>query len=183
MKDNELIRRKNGFIKQEDTLRVWFARLIGEIETCYDEARMRDAKGHIIDALNKLKYGANELNTAYNLKCVGYCMTCVHQHETAAGGRKCELHNMESVEATDYCSRHEPQKLTLCWDCAKSANSGCSWAKGFVPVEGWTAVPRCVKGHVDSFVIRKCPEFEEDEYVKKWRIKNGEEADWDDCCE
>lgn len=61
---------------------------------------------------------------------------------------------------------HEP---TLCWKCAHAAGPEmCSWARNFVPVEGWKATPTMlyatnagVSKPVGSFHVRSCPEFVE----------------------
>ena len=65
-------------------------------------------------------------------------------------------------------------KHSLCWDCAKSTNNGCSWSADFVPVEGWTAVPM-QKKTFDSFRVDACPEFERDE--KNFGLKRLDEED------
>ena len=57
---------------------------------------------------------------------------------------------------------------TLCWDCANSASDGCSWAREFIPVPGWEAVPTKIKvkyhdgTFIDSFCVISCPEFKRD---------------------
>lgn len=57
---------------------------------------------------------------------------------------------------------------TLCWDCAKAAHDGCSWAESLKPVEGWEAVPTVkqqFRGEpLHSFLVISCPEFERDAY-------------------
>ena len=50
----------------------------------------------------------------------------------------------------------------ICWDC-KKATGGCSWVDGFKPVEGWDATPTVVDGVEESFEIKSCPEFEQDD--------------------
>lgn len=51
---------------------------------------------------------------------------------------------------------------SLCWKC-KNTCGGCSWTKGFVPVQGWTAKPTTLK-YMDrldsSFMVIDCPKFE-----------------------
>lgn len=44
---------------------------------------------------------------------------------------------------------------TLCWDCAKALNRGCSWSADSEPVEGWKA-----KKTSRGYCVRSCPEFE-----------------------
>lgn len=61
---------------------------------------------------------------------------------------------------------------TLCWRCAnavpnRAGTRGCSWSKKFIPVEGWDAEEVKIQTHnrangsnnVQSFIVRKCPEF------------------------
>ena len=55
------------------------------------------------------------------------------------------------------------KKATLCWDCKKSTNSGCSWSENFIPVKGWE-VEKSVGMHYDSFCVLACPEFVRDSF-------------------
>ena len=48
-------------------------------------------------------------------------------------------------------------KPTLCWRC-DNAIYGCSWARNFVPVKNWTAVPTVIEGNT-SYCVIDCPEF------------------------
>lgn len=49
---------------------------------------------------------------------------------------------------------------TICWDCAKACNSGCSWSDGsYTPVEGWEARPDVNSNGIESFLVVSCPEF------------------------
>ena len=62
-----------------------------------------------------------------------------------------------------------PKTATLCWDC-QNAVRNCSWSKDFIPVDGWEAIPTKIredngKRLVDSFIVKKCPEFVADEEV------------------
>ena len=50
----------------------------------------------------------------------------------------------------------------LCWNC-KKATGGCSWVDDFVPVIGWDATPTVVDEIEESFEIKSCPEFVEDD--------------------
>ena len=65
-------------------------------------------------------------------------------------------------------------KPTLCWRCAKACGE-CSWSDGsFTPVDGWAAIPTKIRTEsepIDSFLIEKCPLFEDDtaRYMKKAR--------------
>lgn len=61
----------------------------------------------------------------------------------------------------------ESKNSIICWNCA-NAVKGCSWAREFIPVDGWEAVPTKIKEDggkrlVDSFIVKKCPEFVADE--------------------
>lgn len=65
-----------------------------------------------------------------------------------------------------YVPRNKNTKDTLCWDCKKATGgSDCPWANKFKPVEGWTATPTIVKvagiREENSFIVHKCPLFEE----------------------
>lgn len=68
-------------------------------------------------------------------------------------------------------------RSSLCWDCEKATNSGCSWSKSFKPVKGWEAEPKPIKltatKNIDSYLVIKCPQFAEDEHSRKERIKSG----------
>lgn len=60
----------------------------------------------------------------------------------------------------------EPKSTTLCWDCKKASNSGCSWSRRFDPVPGWVAKHNPIKvagkkNADDSYDVFDCPEFEE----------------------
>lgn len=50
-------------------------------------------------------------------------------------------------------------KFSLCWDCANSTKSGCSWAENFTPVKGWEA-----EETKTGYLILKCPEFNRNSY-------------------
>ena len=50
----------------------------------------------------------------------------------------------------------------ICWNCRK-ATGGCSWADDFKPVEGWEARPTMIDDMEQSFEIKSCPEFEQDD--------------------
>lgn len=64
---------------------------------------------------------------------------------------------------------------TLCLECDRSCDKSCSWARDFVPVEGWEAEYKPVniagkriegettRRFVDSYQVKSCPEF------KPWR--------------
>jgi len=63
-------------------------------------------------------------------------------------------------------------KHSLGWDCSKAIRNGCSWAKDFIPVKGWTAEPTRKKTF-DSFRVIDCPEFDRD--AKNFGLKRMEE--------
>jgi hypothetical protein len=57
---------------------------------------------------------------------------------------------------------------TLCWSCKNAVpghETGCSWSRGFIPVQGWTAEETKLKNPgaklADSFLVLECPEFME----------------------
>lgn len=50
---------------------------------------------------------------------------------------------------------------TICWKCGKTSG-GCSWSRNFVPVKGWDAKEKAVRGIGLSYTVKSCPEFEED---------------------
>lgn len=54
-------------------------------------------------------------------------------------------------------------KETLCWNCQNACNSGCSWSKNFIPVEGWEATPTISDRftNTESYHVHKCPQFKE----------------------
>lgn len=59
----------------------------------------------------------------------------------------------------------EPQKnrsKTICFECRKACG-GCSWARDFIPVEGWDATPTEIyiekAEPLCSYEVRSCPEF------------------------
>ena len=57
--------------------------------------------------------------------------------------------------------RKKDENSQLCW-CCKNACGRCSWSQSFVPVEGWDAelvVIKDIEGDIDSYKIKKCPEF------------------------
>lgn len=58
---------------------------------------------------------------------------------------------------------------SLCWDCKRSTEKTCCWASHFVPVEGWVAESRVIKGtkstpNTVSYRVDSCPEFKRDSY-------------------
>lgn len=60
------------------------------------------------------------------------------------------------------------KKPTLCWTCTRPGTGGCSWDKELKPVEGWKAQSSPVlmsnKGLCESYIVEKCPLYEEDNY-------------------
>lgn len=61
-------------------------------------------------------------------------------------------------------------KESLCQYCRNITCLGCSWARNFKPVKGWTAIPktlRCSNGEsgiskVQSYIVTSCPLFDRD---------------------
>ena len=50
---------------------------------------------------------------------------------------------------------------TLCWSCTRT---DCSWMQNFKPVDGWEAVKTVYKGVfelLDSYIVKKCPLYNE----------------------
>lgn len=58
---------------------------------------------------------------------------------------------------------------TLCWDCEKACNGGCSWSRAFIPVEGWKANPDINGNGVESFLVIECPEFSKEDRESRTR--------------
>lgn len=66
------------------------------------------------------------------------------------------------------------QKESICWFCQNAVPNGkrgCSWSRGFVPVNGWTAERLDVKHgeaknkyrrDIESYVVSACPCFVKD---------------------
>ena len=50
---------------------------------------------------------------------------------------------------------------TICWKCRR-ASGGCSWSRNFVPVKGWDAKEKTMKKIGLTYLVKSCPEFEED---------------------
>lgn len=61
---------------------------------------------------------------------------------------------------------------SICWECKNavpSEETGCSWSRDFVPVEGWEAVRRYIKAFPrgvhstynfrESYCVKRCPLF------------------------
>ena len=58
------------------------------------------------------------------------------------------------------------KKLSLCWRC-KKCEGGCSWSQNFTPVKGWHAIPKKIDRQYDTYIVKKCPLFEDDmRYLK-----------------
>lgn len=62
-------------------------------------------------------------------------------------------------------------KESLCWGCNKCTGF-CSWSQDFTPVKGWDAIPTKIQTeepgvYIDSYFIKKCPEFEPDNLGSK----------------
>ena len=58
-------------------------------------------------------------------------------------------------------------RLSICNYCQRAAGKDmCSWAKDFIPVEGWTAQPSRIAiwdgRMIDSYNVTRCPLFERD---------------------
>lgn len=61
-----------------------------------------------------------------------------------------------------------------CWTCRLSYGQ-CPWSKNFQPIEGWEAelTHKTVRGKVvyDSFEIKHCPMYQQDESSRKFDEK------------
>lgn len=82
---------------------------------------------------------------------------------------------------------------TLCWYCANSVpnikkNTGCSWSKSFIPVDGWEAIPVTIpaygkKSDCESYCVCRCPQFEDenmrvfDKYMEFYSMLEYEEGE------
>ena len=55
---------------------------------------------------------------------------------------------------------------SICWNCKRSCDKSCSWAREFIPVEGWEA-EYCEK--YKSYRVNSCPLFLSDEN-EEWEI-------------
>ena len=54
-------------------------------------------------------------------------------------------------------------------------SKGCSWAKHFIPVEGWQATKRRGDRYGTTYNVEYCPQYENDScYIKKDRF-------WGEC--
>lgn len=55
---------------------------------------------------------------------------------------------------------------SICWRCQNACRK-CPWSKNFEPIAGWKAIPTKIYSHdkiyIDSFFVKKCPLFVEDE--------------------
>lgn len=72
------------------------------------------------------------------------------------------------AELKDSGQRITNNTPTLCWRCKNAVpgpETGCSWSRGFIPVQGWTAQETKIRvvggGTIDSFLVLECPEFME----------------------
>lgn len=61
---------------------------------------------------------------------------------------------------------------SLCWECARACQKTCSWARDFIPVDGWTAE----RNGIASYLVRKCPE-----YIEEIQRAGKYEPDTDGC--
>lgn len=78
---------------------------------------------------------------------------------------------LEKMGLQDRVRRQEPRKClnqSKCWDCVRSVEKSCAWAREFEPVEGWDAEYRpLLEGTVKnrkygkSYFVKSCPEFVE----------------------
>lgn len=97
-------------------------------------------------------------------KAMHLCTECGEPLEMRADGRYYSMCEQCRDEA-----RKETQG-TLCWHCKNAVPNiagtvGCNWSRKKKPVDGWEATPTQLKimGNktVQSYFVKKCPEFKE----------------------
>lgn len=97
-------------------------------------------KGYTVKEISA-KLNRSSSSVHYKLSCLGVALTPQ------------EVKNMKNFSTIQ----------ALCWSCAKSANSGCSWSKDLTPVEGWTVMTakRADGGRMVTMTkVLSCPEFQ-----------------------
>ena len=99
-----------------------------------------------------------------------HCTICGKPYITTGNNAKycadCRV-EVQRINAREYMrkkkKRHgkksENSHASICWGCANAVpdplrGTGCSWAKEFIPVEGWEA-----KEKGNSYNVWHCPEF------------------------
>ena len=65
---------------------------------------------------------------------------------------------------------------SLCWECARACPKTCSWARDFIPVDGWTAELKRTGNGIESYLVRECPE-----YIEEIQRAGKYEPDTDGC--
>lgn len=83
----------------------------------------------------------------------GRKVTCSEECKRERYKRRAKIRRQERKENPDDVHEEFRNKSTKCWQCAKSANGGCSWSKSFTPVKGWVAEKKT------SYHVKECPEF------------------------
>ncbi len=105
---------------------------------------------------------------ARKMKCVvcGKPFTTSHSRQMTCSKecshiKKNEYGRERQREIRSQKREEEKEQLhSLCWECGKAINSGCSWSKCFEPVEGWTAKARGGReSKAKSYKVLECPEY------------------------
>ena len=63
---------------------------------------------------------------------------------------------------------------SLCWDCQNSVCK-CPWSKNFEPVPGWEADKRMIKQSTETYFVKACPLFKQDEFLEGTEKVSAEE--------
>lgn len=91
---------------------------------------------------------------------------------------RCDCGKVFDSTASDFIARRScgegcPVKEgTLCWHCAHAVPNpkkglGCSWSRELVPVKGWDAEYRNIRGSkLPSYLVKACPMYKENEHKK-----------------
>ena len=102
-------------------------------------------------------------------------------HETIEGERK---YPMRRCREWFYANHGDTIRPTgsLCLECDKALYAGCAWIRFGKPVEGWDAIATKIPAQIwgrgekakkkerymlDSYCVRKCPEFEPDRDARR----------------
>ncbi|GHU77829.1 hypothetical protein AGMMS49992_26860 [Clostridia bacterium] len=91
--------------------------------------------------------------------------------------------NVLTAQGTGHISSRKaptPYRTSICWNCVRATRGTarrvgldwCSWAKAFMPVEGWEAEYKPIRSGsgekcmYDSYMVCKCPLFCHDPPVR-----------------
>ena len=90
------------------------------------------------------------------------CVVCGKIFTTTVKNKKCCSKRCEADERSTGGQ--------LCWSC-QNATGKCSWSAGFIPVDGWIALPRIVRNYdnitrkyeeTHTYRIKFCPQYMKD---------------------